>query len=32
MAIWVCVSGYFDPLHAEHIEYFKKAKDKLIRF
>ena len=22
----VCVSGYFDPLHIGHIEYFKKAK------
>jgi cytidyltransferase-like protein len=29
----VCVSGYFDPLHIGHIEYFKTAKslgDKLI--
>lgn len=28
-----CVSGYFDPLHVGHIEYFKKSKmiaDKLI--
>ena len=28
-----CVSGYFDPLHIGHIEYFKKSKmiaDKLI--
>ena len=23
----VCVSGYFDPLHIGHIEYFKKAKE-----
>ncbi len=23
---WVCVSGYFDPLHVGHIEYFKKSK------
>ena len=23
----VCVSGYFDPLHVGHIEYFKKSKD-----
>ncbi len=23
---WVCVSGYFDPLHIGHIEYFKKSK------
>ena len=22
----VCVSGYFDPLHVGHIEYFKKSK------
>ena len=22
----VCVSGYFDPIHIEHIEYLKKAK------
>ena len=22
----VCVSGYFDPLHIGHLEYFKKAK------
>ena len=22
----VCVSGYFDPIHIGHIEYFKKAK------
>lgn len=30
---WVCVSGYFDPLHIGHIEYFKSAKaigDKLV--
>lgn len=30
---WVCVSGYFDPLHIGHIEYFKKSKligDKLM--
>lgn len=29
----VCVSGYFDPLHIGHIEYFKKSKeigDKLV--
>ena len=29
----VCVSGYFDPLHRGHIEYFENAKllgDKLI--
>jgi cytidyltransferase-like protein len=29
----VCVSGYFNPLHAGHIEYFEKSKalgDKLI--
>ena len=29
----VCVSGYFDPLHVGHIEYFKKSKeigDKLV--
>ena len=29
----VCVSGYFDPLHIGHIQYFKKSKeigDKLI--
>ena len=28
-----CVSGYFDPIHAGHIEYFKKSKsiaDKLL--
>ena len=33
MVIWVCVSGYFDPLHVGHIENFKKARaigDKLI--
>ena len=23
----VCVSGYFDPLHVGHIEYFKKSKE-----
>ena len=23
----VCVSGYFDPIHIGHIEYFKKAKE-----
>ena len=22
----VCVSGYFDPLHIGHLEYFKKSK------
>ena len=22
----VCVSGYFDPIHVGHIEYFKKSK------
>jgi len=22
----VCVSGYFDPIHIGHIEYFKKSK------
>tara|TARA_B100001559_G_C16209313_1_gene488113 strand:+ start:243 stop:656 length:414 start_codon:yes stop_codon:yes gene_type:complete len=29
----VCVSGYFDPIHIGHIEYFKKSKqigDKLM--
>lgn len=26
MAKIVCVSGYFDPLHIGHIEYFKKSK------
>ena len=29
----VCVSGYFDPLHIGHLEYFKKSKqigDKLL--
>lgn len=29
----VCVSGYFDPVHVGHLEYFKKAKalgDKLV--
>ena len=29
----VCVSGYFDPVHIGHLEYFKKAKalgDKLV--
>ena len=29
----VCVSGYFDPIHVGHIEYFKKSKqigDKLM--
>ena len=29
----VCVSGYFDPIHVGHIEYFKKSKkigDKLL--
>ena len=29
----VCVSGYFDPLHVGHIEYFKQSKtigDKLV--
>ena len=29
----VCVSGYFDPIHIGHIEYFKKSKeigDKLL--
>ena len=33
MSKWVCVSGYFDPIHIGHIEYFKKAKalgDKLV--
>lgn len=33
MVNWVCCSGYFDPLHVGHIEYFKKAKsigDKLM--
>ena len=23
----VCVSGYFDPLHVGHLEYFKKSKE-----
>tara|TARA_Y100000389_G_scaffold68803_2_gene65336 strand:+ start:3578 stop:4012 length:435 start_codon:yes stop_codon:yes gene_type:complete len=23
---WVCVSGYFDPLHVGHIEYLEKSK------
>ena len=23
---WVCVSGYFDPIHVGHIEYFKNSK------
>jgi len=23
----VCVSGYFDPLHVGHIEYFKKSRE-----
>ncbi len=30
---YVCVSGYFDPIHVGHLEYFRKAKalgDKLI--
>ena len=30
---YVCVSGYFDPVHIGHLEYFKKSKilgDKLI--
>ena len=30
---FVCVSGYFDPVHVGHLEYFKNAKklgDKLI--
>ena len=30
-----CVSGYFDPIHIGHIEYFKLSKgiaDKLMRF
>ena len=22
----VCVSGYFDPIHIDHLEYFKKSK------
>ena len=22
----VCVSGYFDPIHVGHLEYFKKSK------
>ena len=29
----VCVSGYFDPIHIGHLEYFKKSKqigDKLM--
>ena len=29
----VCVSGYFDPIHVGHIEYFKMSKkigDKLM--
>jgi len=33
MVKWVCVSGYFDPLHVGHIEYFKMARsigDKLV--
>ena len=24
----VCVSGYFDPIHVGHIEYFKLSKEK----
>ena len=30
---YVCVSGYFDPVHVGHLEYFKKSKtlgDRLI--
>lgn len=30
---WVCVSGYFDPIHIGHIEYLEKSKkigDKLV--
>ena len=23
----VCVSGYFDPIHVGHLEYFKKSKE-----
>lgn len=23
----VCVSGYFDPVHVGHLEYFKKSKE-----
>ena len=23
---WVCVSGYFDPFHVGHLEYFEKSK------
>jgi cytidyltransferase-like protein len=33
MTKWVCVSGYFDPVHVGHLEYFQKAKsigDKLV--
>jgi len=33
MSVVVCVSGYFDPIHVGHLEYFKKAKalgDKLM--
>ena len=33
MTKYVCVSGYFDPIHIGHLEYFKNAKklgDKLI--
>ena len=33
MEKFVCVSGYFDPIHIGHLEYFKKSKqigDKLM--
>ena len=23
----ICVSGYFDPIHVGHLEYFKKSKE-----
>tara|TARA_Y100000589_G_C26865879_1_gene511883 strand:+ start:258 stop:674 length:417 start_codon:yes stop_codon:yes gene_type:complete len=26
MEKYVCVSGYFDPIHVGHLEYFKKSK------
>ena len=27
MEKYVCVSGYFDPIHVGHLEYFKKSKE-----